>query len=812
MKRNFQRWLADATRIEFWGSRWTRGVFSPSTDRLKLQLSKQAAEISRLETALQALTGDRTEIETQLRLFESVALNIDEAVLIAKAKPLGEPGPQITYINEAFTQITGYSSEEILGKTPRILQGAKTCRLELDKIRQALEGWQPIKTELLNYRKDGSEFWVEASIIPIFDRDGTCSHFMSIHRDISDRKRTQRQLTQIRKAVESASDAIAIVDLQGRSTYHNRAFLRLFDHTPETLNAIGGWTSLFVDENIGSTILAQIARGRSWLGEAILCSLGDRKMLVSLRVDAIEDGDGSIVGLVGICTDITERRQAEMALQETQHLLEQIARTTPTPIYIFDLGQLCSVYVNRAGCEFFGMSPAAFGNMGWKFFAQALHPEDVLAFAAFEERFACLENGEVLENEFRMKNARGEWRWLHTWEVVFTRTVEGMPQKILGTAIDITERKRAERALREERNFVAAVLETAGALVSVLDCQGNIIRFNRACEQLTGYTLEEVRHRCMWDLFVIPEELSRARSIFQTLLARRDPIECEYCWQAKDGTRHLISWSNSVLLDREGAVKYIIVTGLDITERKRAEEVRLALEKERELGQLRLRFFSMASHEFRTPLSTILLSAQSLEASAQHWTPSQRLRNIHRIQSATQHMRHLIEDILTINRAETGKLEFDPRPIDLHGFARKMIREMQGDIDAKHLDPHRTIQFESVGDPRPIAVDLKLMRSILTNLLSNAVKYSPDGGEVKLAIADRPDAVTLEIIDRGIGIPEADRDRLFEAFHRGSNVDRIPGSGLGLTVVQKCVELHGGQIRVTSEEGVGTAITVRLTR
>ena len=310
-------------------------------------------------------------------------------------------------------------------------------------------------------------------------------------------------------------------------------------------------------------------------------------------------------------------------------------------------------------------------------------------------------------------------------------------------------------------------------------------------------------------MFAIPEELAAVRLRFETLLDRQAPIEWENYWQAKDGTRHLISWSNSVLLDAQGKVKYIIATGLDITERKRAEEVRLALEKERELSALRLRFFSMASHEFRTPLSTILLSAQSLEVSVENWTPSQRLKNIHRIQSATKHMTQLIEDILTINRAETGKLDFDPCPIDLRGLVGKIVAEMQQHLRVRP-DREGGIRFESVGEVRPIAVDVKLMRSILTNLLSNAIKYSPDGGEVACILTTQKDGIVLEIIDRGMGIPEADRDRLFEAFHRGGNVDFIPGSGLGLTVVQKCVELHGGQIRIASEEGVGTTIWVSL--
>lgn len=144
-----------------------------------------------------AVIADITEQNQQaeqVRLLQSVVVNTNDAVVITEAEPVGEPGPRILYINEAFTRITGYSLEEVIGKTPRILQGAKTDRAELNKIRQALACWEPITVEVINYRKDGSEFWNEFSIVPVADKNGWYTHWIAIQRDTTGRKEADRAL------------------------------------------------------------------------------------------------------------------------------------------------------------------------------------------------------------------------------------------------------------------------------------------------------------------------------------------------------------------------------------------------------------------------------------------------------------------------------------------------------------------------------------------------------------------------------------------------------------------------------------------
>lgn len=245
------------------------------------------------------------------------------------------------------------------------------------------------------------------------------------------------------------------------------------------------------------------------------------------------------------------------------------------------------------------------------------------------------------------------------------------------------------------------------------------------------------------------------------------------------------------LIDNESQAQ-IVINSRDITERKRLDEVRLALERERELSALKTRFFSMASHEFRTPLSTILAAAQLLETSSSAWENlEKRDRNLNRIQDSVKHLVQLLDDILTINRAETGKLEFKPKQVNLEQVCRQLVEEMQLSAGVQH-----TLTFVCRGQHPSAYVDEKLLRSIVANLLSNAIKYSPTGGQIQCSLTLTSRRVQLQIRDRGLGIPAEDQKQLFEPFSRGKNVRHLPGTGLGLVVVKKCVELHDGSIEI----------------
>jgi signal transduction histidine kinase len=244
----------------------------------------------------------------------------------------------------------------------------------------------------------------------------------------------------------------------------------------------------------------------------------------------------------------------------------------------------------------------------------------------------------------------------------------------------------------------------------------------------------------------------------------------------------------------------------EVTERQRAQgELRNALAAERELGELKSRFVAMVSHEFRTPLGIIMSSTEILQSYLDRLTPTKRQEHLNDIFQSTRRMADLMEEVLLLGRVEAGRIAFTPEPLDLAGLCRRLIDEITTAI------PRGVpIAFEARGPGGEARGDETLLRHILTNLLSNAVKYSANGRPVHFTVERQGREAVFVVADRGIGIPEADAKQLYHAFHRGRNVGERPGTGLGLVIVKRCVELHRGTIQFESREGEGTTFTVRL--
>jgi signal transduction histidine kinase len=246
---------------------------------------------------------------------------------------------------------------------------------------------------------------------------------------------------------------------------------------------------------------------------------------------------------------------------------------------------------------------------------------------------------------------------------------------------------------------------------------------------------------------------------------------------------------------------------IEVALRRRLAEaaIRVALAKEKELSELKSRFWSMIIHEFRNPLTSILSSAQLLELHGHRLSADRRQEYLGLIQNSVRAINQLMNDTLTIAQTEKNDLEFNPKTLDLGEFCQSIIDQLQFNIQSTHR-----ILFTCQGDCLEFCLDPKLLWHILTNLLSNAIKYSPQGGDVLLTLTCTDQEVVFQVKDQGIGIPPETQNHLFEPFHRARNVGDIPGTGLGLTLVRKCLDLHSGQIEVESEVGRGSTFTVRF--
>jgi signal transduction histidine kinase len=239
--------------------------------------------------------------------------------------------------------------------------------------------------------------------------------------------------------------------------------------------------------------------------------------------------------------------------------------------------------------------------------------------------------------------------------------------------------------------------------------------------------------------------------------------------------------------------------------RENAEARQRQTEQQNELNKMKLQFFSLLSHEFRTPLSLITGSAQLLKESLKPVMEPNHLKNLHRIQSSAKLINQQLNDLLTVARADAGKMEFNPVSLEMQTFCLNLIEDFQ-----TFSDTQRTIQFTQRGQSAHAMVDEKLLYSILSNLLSNALKYSEPQSTVYFMMICEPYAVTFQIRDEGVGISLEDQQKLYDLFSRGKNVRDRAGSGLGLAVVKRCVDLHQGRITVESQMGVGTTVTIKL--
>ena len=268
------------------------------------------------------------------------------------------------------------------------------------------------------------------------------------------------------------------------------------------------------------------------------------------------------------------------------------------------------------------------------------------------------------------------------------------------------------------------------------------------------------------------------------------------------------SLSRGRVVERDAGGRALRMTGVnvDIDDRKRAEtELLAAVQREKELSEMKSKFVSTASHEFRTPLATMLSSAELLEHYSESLSPAEKLKLLQTIQGGAKRMSEMIDDVLTLGRAESGVLRLNLGPTNLRELCGRVVSEFRIGQGRQHI-----ITLDDRFDRLEAYMDERLLRHILNNLLSNAVKYSPPGSEVTFSLARRDEQAAIEIQDRGIGIPLEDQPRMFESFHRASNVENRPGTGLGLAIVKKAVELHGGEISLSSAVGSGTRFTVML--
>jgi PAS domain S-box-containing protein len=371
------------------------------------------------------------------------------------------------------------------------------------------------------------------------------------------------------------------------------------------------------------------------------------------------------------------------------------------------------------------------------------------------------------------------------------RTPDGV--KVLASVVDISARKRAEQALQKERDFIDAVLETAGALVVVLDREGRILRFNRACEQTTGYSSEEVMGRYVWDLFVIPDEVVGVKAVFERLRGGEPRSDYENYWRGKDGFLRRISWSNTVIADSSGKVDYVVSSGLDITDFKAMQEQLRRTERIAELGTLA----SGMAHEIGTPMNVILGRAEYL---LQRTADEGMKKGLATIVTQIERITKVMNQLLVFARRKQP----DRQVVDLGEIVEDSLEMFQERMTHNRITVEKAIE----ANVPSIHADRDQLVQVLINLVTNSLHAMPEGGRLRLSLDRENSHVLLGLSDTGHGMPEEVRSKIFEPFFTTKDFGK--GTGLGLTVVKGIIEEHGGTIAVESVVDKGTTFWIRL--
>ncbi len=408
----------------------------------------------------------------------------------------------------------------------------------------------------------------------------------------------------------------------------------------------------------------------------------------------------------------------------------------------------------------------------------------------------------------------GEVLWLSVNSVSYNLSTS---KGVVLSFTDVTEQNNSQEKIQRMAKELVNLIENANAPIFGIDWNGNITEWNNYTRKITGFTKEEVLGKSLLDTFILKSHRDHIRTLFKEILRGVNTTNYEVPIITKSGRIVTILLNGTPRRDYEGNIVGMVAVGQDITElieyrdtlemkvEERTLELKKALAKEKELVSLKSKFVSMASHEFRTPLSTIKFASDFIKKyhDQADW---EKLRiKLFKIDEQVKHMTHLLDDVLVIGKSQAGMIKVNTTVIDLPEFFQKIIEEVTYNSGFTHkvLDTI-TLEVEQV------IADEKLLRNILINLLSNAIKFSPGQDKVRLDVLCRRNILSISVQDWGLGIEKTEHDKVFEAFHRSDNVRDIQGTGLGLSIVKKAVEIQNGNIAFESEPGKGTTFNVSL--
>lgn len=510
---------------------------------------------------------------------------------------------------------------------------------------------------------------------------------------------------------------------------------------------------------------------------------------------AILDQQGQIMYFQTSTRNITARVEAEAKLRESEERYKLISQNAHDIISLMDMDG-----------KYLFISPSIKDALGYEVEEilgrhknDFIHTDDLpIVHEGMQE--VLEQDAKMTQALFRFRHKNGDYRWLEAkWGVIFND--EGEPIYFRSTKVDMTDKILAEQKLKEKEEQYKLVSENSTDVIALYDLDGRFSFISPSCFRLLGYTVEECLGSDPMNL-IHEEDLDRVRKVFaDTIENKRQDVQTSYRIKKRDEEFVPVGVSLTSVLDDKGKVQYVLSSTRDIT------EIMKVIEKERYLNKLKSSFISMASHEFRTPLTTIQSSNELIQMYLENQidpTNGKLTKHVNRIRVELERLNSLLKDVFTLGRLDVGRARLKRELTSLTAIAKQVILEVSVNFKG------RSVSVKTVGIERQVNLDSQLISHAMSNLVLNALKYSEDCPEPEMIIAYSDEKIDIEVKDFGIGIPDKDKDGLFESFSRASNVGDIEGTGLGLVIVRQFVEMHGGSISFDSELKKGSTFRIHL--
>ncbi|MBI1924959.1 PAS domain S-box protein [Candidatus Poribacteria bacterium] len=751
---------------------------------------------------------ERKQAEDALResaqRFRQLAENIREVFWLTSPDK-----NQVIYISPGYEELWGRTSESLYEHPRSFLDAIHPEDRERVTAAQSKQIRGEYDEAYRIVRPDGSIRWVRSRAFPIRNEFGAVYRIAGISDDITRHKQAEEALVQERDLLNSLMDnipdSIYFKDANSRFIRINKALAVRFGLSAPS-GAVGKTDFDFFTQEHAQQAYADeqkvIRTGQPLLGKEEKETWHDRVTYASTTKVPLRDKDGKIIGTFGISRDITEHELAEAALRESEDRLRRAVHDAPFPIMLHaEDGEV--LLISKAWTELTGYTHDDIPTISdWT--ERAYGQRKNLVQADIDGLYNL--NERKKEGAYVITTSSGETR---TWD--FSSAPLGqLPdgrRLVISMAMDVTDRVRAEETLAAKEKLYRTLIESIPHVIWLGKADGNVTYQNKAYEDLTGRPLTETLG-FGWAADLHPDDKEELLKKYEDAYKRGKDYRGECRFRAKDGSYKTVYYIGTPVLDDSGKIINWVGINMDITERVQAEaELQGAKEDAEYANRAKSEFLANMSHELRTPLNAIIGFAEILRDELLGPINDEQKDLIVDIHTSGRHLLVMINDILDLSKIEAGKMELQLELFSVVEAVEEVNTVIRAIANKKQIE--LSLEFDQ---DVSIEADKVKFKQMLYNLLSNAVKFTSEGGHVTTKFGIFEDELIVQVIDTGVGIKLEDQNKLFQAFTQldASKSREHKGTGLGLALTKRLVELHEGKIWVESEYRKGSTFLFRL--